>query len=48
MEFDAIKFMHEQRDKISKEGCKLSKEEILSYCKGKTAKEGMQPESYLK
>lgn len=37
--FDAIRFMHEQRDKIRKNGSGLTKEGIISYCKEKSSKE---------
>ena len=30
-EFDAVKFMREQRDKLSKELSKMTKEEIIAY-----------------
>jgi c-di-AMP phosphodiesterase-like protein len=41
--FDAVKFMREQRDKLSEELSKMTKEEILEYFKKRKTKAGIKP-----
>jgi hypothetical protein len=41
--FDAVKFMREQRDRISKEIMNLSPEEIVKYFERKDGKESVRP-----
>ena len=42
-EFDAVQFMRQTRDKISKDICDLSAEQILEYFKKRTPKERIIP-----
>ena len=42
-EFDAVKFMRQQRDRISAEICDLSSEQILKYFKNRVPKERIMP-----
>lgn len=42
-QFDAVQFMRQVRDKISKEICDLSTEEILEYFNKRTPKERILP-----
>jgi hypothetical protein len=41
--FDAVKFMREQRDKLSEELSKMTKEEILEYFKKRKTKAEIKP-----
>lgn len=41
--FDAVKFMREQRDRISKEIMDLSPEEIVKYFERKSRKDRIRP-----
>lgn len=41
--FDAVKFMRQQRDKLSEELSKMSKEEILEYFKKRKAQTTVKP-----
>ncbi|NHE56048.1 hypothetical protein [Cyclobacterium plantarum] len=41
--FDAVKFMREQRDRISKDIMDLSPEEIVTYFEKKTKREKRKP-----
>lgn len=41
--FDAVKFMREQRDKLSKKLAKMTKEEILEYFKKQDSKSKIKP-----
>jgi hypothetical protein len=41
--FDAVKFMREQRDKLSEELSKMTKEEILVYFKKRKTKAEIKP-----
>ena len=41
--FDAVKFMREQRDRISKDIMNLSPEEIVKYFERKSRKESVKP-----
>ncbi|MGB3606948.1 hypothetical protein [Psychroserpens sp.] len=41
--FDAVKFMREQRDRISKEIINLSPEEIVKYFERKDGKASVKP-----
>ncbi len=41
--FDAVKFMREQRDKLSKRLAKMTKEEILAYFKKRSTQETIKP-----
>ena len=41
--FDAVKFMREQRDKLSEELSKMTKEEILEYFKKRKARATIKP-----
>ncbi len=41
--FDAVKFMREQRDRISKEIMNLSPEEIVKYFEQKDRKANLKP-----
>lgn len=41
--FDAVKFMREQRDKLSKKLAKMTKEEILDYFKNQDSKSKIKP-----
>ena len=43
-EFDAVKFMREQRDRISKEIAHMSPKEILAYLKRNRPKNQIRPE----
>lgn len=44
--FDAVKFMRDQRDRISKEISNLSAEEIIRYFDTSKAGERIKPSSY--
>jgi hypothetical protein len=41
--FDAVKFMRQQRDKLSEKLSKMSKEEILEYFKKRKAQTTVKP-----
>lgn len=41
--FDAVKYMREQRDRISKELMNLSPEEVVKYFDKKSVKTGAKP-----
>ena len=41
--FDAVKFMREQRDKLSEVLSKMTKAEIIEYFKSKKAKATIKP-----
>jgi hypothetical protein len=41
--FDAVKFMHEQRDKLSNILSKMTKEEIVEYFKRKKLHNSIKP-----
>ncbi len=41
--FDAVKFMRQQRDRISEKLAKMSKEEILEYFKNRKAQTSTKP-----
>lgn len=41
--FDAVKFMREQRDKLSEKLSKMTKEEILEYFKNRQAQIAIKP-----
>jgi len=41
--FDAVKFMREQRDKLSEELSKMTKEEILEYFKKRKTRVTIKP-----
>jgi len=43
--FDAVKFMREQRDRISKEIMDLSPEEIVKYFEQKDKKANLKPKA---
>ena len=43
-EFDTVKFMRLQRDRISSEICNLSQKQILDYFKNRTPKERIIPQ----
>ena len=47
-EFDAVKFMREQRDRISAEICDLPQEQILEYFKKRIPNERIMPASDVK
>ena len=42
-EFDAVEFMRQQRDRISKEICNLSQEQILEYFKNRVPSQRIMP-----
>ena len=42
-QFDAVKFMREQRDQISDKLSKMSNKEILDYFQSKTAQSKLKP-----
>ncbi len=42
-EFDAVNFMREQRNKLSKKLAKMSKEEIIEYFKKRKNKTSVKP-----
>lgn len=42
-EFDAVKFMREQRDKMSAELSKMTNKEILEYFKSRRKKNSVRP-----
>jgi hypothetical protein len=42
-QFDAVKFMREQRDKLSEKLSKMTKEEIIEYFKNRKAKTTTKP-----
>ena len=42
-EFDAVRFMREQRDRISAEICNMTKEQILEYFKNRIPRERIMP-----
>lgn len=44
-EFDAVKFMRQQRDKLSEKLAKMSKEEIVAYFKQVKTKTAIKPSS---
>ena len=44
-DFDAVKFMRQQRDKMSQKLSNMSKEEILEYYRDKREKGGIKPSS---
>lgn len=41
--FDAVKFMRQQRDKLSEKLAKMTKEEILEYFKKRKAQTAIRP-----
>jgi response regulator of citrate/malate metabolism len=41
--FDAVKFMREQRDRLSKKLSKMTKEEIVDYFKNKKLENSTKP-----
>ena len=41
--FDAVKFMREQRDKLSEKLCEMTKEEIVEYFKRKKLQNSIKP-----
>lgn len=41
--FDAVKFMREQRDRLSEKLSKMTKEEILEYFKNRQAQIAIKP-----
>lgn len=41
--FDAVKYMREQREKLSIKLAKMSKEEIVAYFKSKTTETSIKP-----
>ena len=41
--FDAVKFMREQRDRLSKKLSKMTKEEIVDYFKNKKLENSIRP-----
>jgi c-di-AMP phosphodiesterase-like protein len=41
--FDAVKFMRQQRDKLSEKLSKMTKEEILEYFKKRKTQKGIKP-----
>jgi len=41
--FDAVKFMRQQRDKLSEKLSKMTKEEILEYFKKRTSQTTVKP-----
>ncbi len=41
--FDAVKFMRQQRDKLSDKLAKMTKEEILEYFKKRNAQTAIKP-----
>lgn len=41
--FDAVKYMREQREKLSTKLAKMSKEEIVAYFKSKTTNASIRP-----
>jgi c-di-AMP phosphodiesterase-like protein len=41
--FDAVKFMRQQRDKLSEKLSKMTKEEILEYFKKRNTLKGIKP-----
>ena len=42
-EFDAVKFMRQQRDKLSEKLSKMTKEEIIEYFKNRKAETSTRP-----
>ena len=42
-DFDAVKFMHQQRDKLSEKLVKMTKEEIIAYFKQVKTKTTTKP-----
>ncbi len=42
-EFDAVKFMRQQREKLSEKLAKMSKDEIVAYFKKKKAQTSIKP-----
>jgi hypothetical protein len=42
-DFDAVKFMRKQRDKMSQKLINMSKEEVIEYYKEKREKGGIKP-----
>jgi hypothetical protein len=42
-DFDAVKFMRQQRDKMSQKLSNMSKEEVIEYFKEKRRKSGIKP-----
>jgi hypothetical protein len=43
--FDAVKFMRQQRDKLSEKLSKMTKEEILEYFKKRKAQTTIKPQA---
>ena len=41
--FDAVNFMREQRDNLSKKLSKMTKEEIIAYCKRRKSELTIKP-----